>query len=180
VSPAGRVIFVVCESSYISHESRRYLIRSYIDSLMAVPIVASFAVQTVTKIVTIFPLVYIRTLLFITQTTRNVSRTTPHQTKGSPHWPYIRRYMVESNMSTQNCASEACYVDERPRRSNHDHDPSLNPAYRFTAKCTADYIDGEKIPNVQLSPGFTYIIRGWSKPDGRIIVDAIGATRKRS
>jgi len=89
VSPAGRVIFVVCKS-IPAINSQVFDNTLYIDSLMAVPIVASFAVQTVTKIVTIFPLVYMP-YYSPHPLARNVVRTTPYQTKGSPHWPYIRR-----------------------------------------------------------------------------------------
>ena len=47
-SPAGRVVFIVCEYNLTRITPRS---KSGIDAMMVVPIVASFAIQTMTQIV---------------------------------------------------------------------------------------------------------------------------------
>ncbi|KIM79102.1 hypothetical protein PILCRDRAFT_567574 [Piloderma croceum F 1598] len=107
VSPAGRVIFVVY-------------------SLMAVPIVASFAVQTVTKI--------LETLSERRLTQRKEAHVDPNSKNGG-------MYMSHAELCVQEHAlldEEAASIKSRSRSKSQSR-----PA-DSTAKCTVDYVDGDK------------------------------------
>jgi len=89
--------------------------------------------------------------------------------------------MVESNMShAELCMREHVLLDERAASINHITIQVSIPAYRFYGKkhCRLHRREKKSKRLYSYRPDSTYIIRGWSKPDGRIIVDSIGATRE--